>query len=71
VRVIFSAAARDDLARIAQHIAKDGPRRANEFVLALRLRAKQIADMPRAYPLVPRYERTGIRRRVWRDYLIF
>jgi toxin ParE1/3/4 len=27
--------------------------------------------MPRAYPLVPRYEQWGIRRCVYRDYLIF
>jgi toxin ParE1/3/4 len=27
--------------------------------------------MPRAYPLVPRYEKFGIRRTVYRDYLIF
>jgi len=27
--------------------------------------------MPRAFPLVPRYERYGIRHRPYRDYLIF
>ncbi|MGZ8218664.1 type II toxin-antitoxin system RelE/ParE family toxin [Methylomagnum sp.] len=27
--------------------------------------------MPRAFPLIPRYERHGIRRRAHRDYLIF
>jgi plasmid stabilization system protein ParE len=27
--------------------------------------------MPRAYPLVPRYEYLGIRRYVFQDYLIF
>jgi toxin ParE1/3/4 len=27
--------------------------------------------MPRAYPLVPRYEHLGVRRRSYRDYLIF
>jgi toxin ParE1/3/4 len=27
--------------------------------------------MPRRYPLVPRYEKFGIRRTVYQDYLIF
>ncbi|WNV05648.1 type II toxin-antitoxin system RelE/ParE family toxin [Candidatus Methylospira mobilis] len=30
-----------------------------------------LAEMPRAYPLVPRYEGHGIRRCAYRDYLIF
>jgi plasmid stabilization system protein ParE len=31
----------------------------------------QLGDMPQAFPLVSRYEHLGIRRRVYRDYLIF
>jgi plasmid stabilization system protein ParE len=31
----------------------------------------QLADNPLAYPLVPRHEQSGIRRRVFRNYLIF
>lgn len=27
--------------------------------------------MPRAFPLVPRYEHTGVRRRPYGEYLIF
>lgn len=31
----------------------------------------QLAEMPRMYPLVPRYEYWGVRRCVHGDYLIF
>ena len=34
-------------------------------------KCEAICDMPRAFPLVPRYEVHGIRRYVHRDYLIF
>jgi plasmid stabilization system protein ParE len=71
VRVVFSAEARADLTQIAEHIAHNSPRRAQEFVRKLRLKAAELRDTPRAFPLVPRYERAGIRKRVWRDYLIF
>ena len=30
-----------------------------------------LADLPRRYPLVPRFERFGIRRCAYRGYLIF
>ena len=31
----------------------------------------RLADAPQGFPLVPRYEQTGIRRRVFGRYLIF
>ena len=31
----------------------------------------QLADSPLAFPLVPRHEHKGVRRRVFRGYLIF
>jgi toxin ParE1/3/4 len=34
-------------------------------------KCESLADAPRAYPLVPRYEHAGIRRRPHGDYLIF
>lgn len=36
----------------------------------MRQKASALADMPRAFPLVPRFERLGIRRRVHGKYLI-
>ena len=71
MRVVLSAAARADLQGIADHIASDNPRRAATFVRELRAAIRRIGDMPRAFPLVPRYEHHGIRRRPWRNYLIF
>jgi len=71
VKVVFSDEARRDLARIGEHIAKDSPRRALEFVRKLRSQAQKLEHMPLAFPLLPRFEHAGIRRRVFRDYLIF
>ena len=45
--------------------------RARDFVRELHRRAMQLADNPLAFPLVRRHEHRGIRRRIFRDYLIF
>jgi toxin ParE1/3/4 len=69
--VVITEAAEADLEAIGDWIAADNPARALTFVLELRDRCLALADMPRAYPLVPRYEHLGVRRRSHRDYLIF
>ncbi len=69
--VVISDAAAADLEHIGDYIALDNPRRAMTFVRELVSRCEQLADMPRAYPLVPRYEHTGVRRISHGDYLIF
>ncbi len=69
--VHFAAAAEDDLEQIGDYIARDSPRRALTFVRELRTAAERLGEFPQAYPLVPRYERFGIRRCPYRDYLIF
>ncbi len=71
MKVVFSAAARKDLLEIGDYIAIDNPQRAITFVRALREAARRIGDMPRAFPLVPRYERWGLRRCPHQNYLIF
>ena len=71
MKVRFSEEALRDLRRIGDYIAKDSPLRGREFVSELRSRAMQLAENPLAFPLVPRYEHSGIRRRVFRSYLIF
>jgi plasmid stabilization system protein ParE len=71
VRVVFSDQAKADLTEIGDHIAKDSPLRALDFTGELEAKALQIGDMPRAFPLLPRYEHYGIRRRPYRNYLIF
>ena len=71
MRVVITAAAKADLLAIRRTIGADNPTRAVSFVEELLDRCLALADTPRAYPLVPRYERFGIRRCVHGDYLIF
>ena len=67
--VRLTAAAENDLEQIADYIAQDNPQRALSFVQALRDRRLGLADAPYGFPLVSRYERHGIRRRVHGNYL--
>jgi plasmid stabilization system protein ParE len=69
--VVFAPDALADLIAIFDHIARDNRSRATSFVEELRGCAVGLATHPLAWPLVPRYEAKGIRRRVYRGYLIF
>ena len=69
--VVLAEEAEGDLEAIGAGIGHDSPRRAQSFVGELGARCLKLADQPRAYPLVPRYERLAVRRRPWRDHLIF
>ena len=69
--VIITDEAQADLWRIGEYIALDNPRRAETFVDELEARCLALGDMPRAFPLVPRYEDSGVRRRPHGNYLIF
>lgn len=71
MNVDFTSAAEAGLEAIADHIARDNPTRALNFVRELYERCLDIADMPDAWPIVPRYEHHRIRRRVHGRYLIF
>lgn len=71
MKVVIAAEAVSDLEHIGDYIAADNPVRAESFVRELLARCYALADMPRAFPLVPRYEDTGVRRRPHGDYLIF
>jgi toxin ParE1/3/4 len=71
MKVVITAAAKADLLAIRRTIETDNPTRALSFVEELLDRCLALADTPRAYPLVPRYERFGIRRCVHGRYLIF
>ncbi len=70
MKVVFTERAIAMLEQIGDYIASDNPERALSFVRELRGKALGLADMPRAFPLVPRHERHGIRRRVHGHYLI-
>ncbi|WJS97263.1 type II toxin-antitoxin system RelE/ParE family toxin [Novosphingobium humi] len=69
--VLLTAEAEFDLEVIGDFIARDSPTRALSFLRELREKCMGLADMPERFPMVPRYEATGIRRRVHGDYLIF
>jgi plasmid stabilization system protein ParE len=71
MNLVITAAAEADLQSIGDWIANDNPARALTFVHELRERCESLINAPRGYALVPRYEHLGIRRRVYRDYLIF
>jgi len=71
MRVEFSNESENDLEQIGDFIAKDNPRRAYSFMRELRSKCEALADMADSFPLVPRYERHGYRRRVHGNYLIF
>lgn len=69
--VVISDEAEADLERIADHIAENNPARALSFVKELRSRCESLADMAEAFPLVPRFGRANVRRRIYGSYLIF
>ncbi|MCK9544837.1 MAG: type II toxin-antitoxin system RelE/ParE family toxin [Novosphingobium sp.] len=69
--VHLTAEAEYDLETISDYIARDNPARALSFLQELRSKCLGLADMPERFPLVPRYEATGVRRRGHGDYLIF
>lgn len=60
-----------DLERIGDFIAQDNPQRALTFIAELREQCLTLAESPEAFPLVPRYQQLGVRRRIHGNYLIF
>ncbi len=69
--VVISDEAEADLESIADHIAENNTARALSFIKELRGCCESLADMSKAFPLIPRYEHVGVRRRVFGSYLIF
>jgi len=57
--------------RASATTSRGDPRRAASFVAELIERCERLAQTPKGFPLVPGYENTGIRRRPYREYLIF
>ena len=70
MRVVFAPDSRADLIEIGEFIARDNPRNAARFVRQIYDAALEIGDHPRAWPLIPRYEEKGYRRRSFRGYLL-
>ncbi|MEJ0049584.1 MAG: type II toxin-antitoxin system RelE/ParE family toxin [Rhodospirillales bacterium] len=71
MKVLLSRVAARDLREIADYIANDSPLAAYNFTEFLRQKALGLGSFPYAFPLVPRYERYGLRRRPCGNYLIF
>ena len=71
MKVVFSRKAEIGLAAIGDYIAKDNPRRAASFVRELREAARALVERPSAFALTPGFEAVGLRRRPYRDDLIF
>ena len=69
--VVLTAEAERDLEDIASYVAQQSPRSALSLIRGLREKCESLADAPRGYPLVPRYENKGVRRRPFGSYLIF
>jgi plasmid stabilization system protein ParE len=71
VIVAFTREAESDLDAIAEYVARDSVTAALHLAHDLREKCLALAHAPRAWPLVPRYEHHGIRRRPFGNYLIF
>jgi toxin ParE1/3/4 len=71
MKVLFSPDAAADLQNIFDYIALDNAGRAAKFVDDLSQAAVEIGDFPFAWPLIPRYEIKGYRRRTHNGYVIF
>ena len=71
MKVLITDKAKADLDHIGDYIALDNPRHAITFVSELIDACRRLAEMPRAYPFVPRYEATDVRRRPFGNFLIF
>jgi len=71
VKVVITNAAKLDLIGIGDYIRPHNPERAASFVEELLDHCQALAELPRRHPLVPCYEKQGIRRCVHADYLIF
>jgi toxin ParE1/3/4 len=70
MKVRVSTEAEAELEKIGDYIARDSPKRAITFTDELLKAARSIGGYPKAYPLIPRYEYYGYRRRPYGDYLI-
>jgi toxin ParE1/3/4 len=71
MKVVLTDAAYADLLQISRTIRAYNPARAETFVAEIYERCHGLGAMPLAFPLIPRFENKGIRRRVFGSYLIF
>jgi len=70
LRLIFSPQAADDLQDVRDYIARDKPRAARDFVLAIRERCQKLAQFPEIGAPRP-YLGVGMRALPFRSYVIY
>jgi toxin ParE1/3/4 len=71
MKVKISDTAFTELLQIGRAIKFDNPKRAESFISEIYDKCQSLSTMSRAFPLLPRWEEHGIRRRPFGDYLIF
>lgn len=71
MQLVLTLEAERDLERITDFVGVDGSAAATAFLDDLRSTLLRLAETPEAYPIVPRYRASAIRRRVFGKYLIF
>ena len=71
MKAVLTQAALKDLLEIARHIGRDDIPAARRTTAALRTRAPSVGRNPRLYPVAKGWEAAGVRRRLYRGYLIF
>ena len=70
MNVVWAPAALRELKAIREFIQIDNPERGRTFVDEMFAAGARIADMPRAFPLVPKLESKHVRRRAYGRYVI-
>ncbi len=71
MKVFITPAGDKDIGDIGNWIALENPRRAISFMLELQKACDAIGDAPKGSVVVQRYVGHDIRRKPYRDYLIF
>ena len=71
MKVFITPAAEKDIGDIGNWINEENPRRAMTFMIELRGACDTIGDAPKGSIVVQRYVGHDIRRKPYRDYLIF
>jgi toxin ParE1/3/4 len=71
MKIVYSAAAKADLVEIGIWLEQEGHVRSQDFVDELIDACDLLANLPRAYPIIFRTAKLPIRRKPYRNYLIF
>lgn len=71
MRVVLTKEAISDLFEIGEYIRSDNPERAFSFTNELLKQCHSLQKLPLAFPLVYRYANLNIRKKPYKNYLIF